>query len=288
MLRVSLVAAIVSALAGCAAPGQGIVAVLTDYGGKDHYVGALVANVLRANPHARIHTLTHEVEPFNVMQGAFILAECVCELPAGAVVLGVIDPGVGTDRKPIVIRTAGGHLLVGPDNGLFDLAVQRDGGAAEVRTIENESLMRPGPTSYTFHGRDIFGPVAGALSLGVPLVQVGPAADGYVRLNTPAPTRQRDGVAGVIVHVDYYGNLLTNIPASWMSDAPLGSAFDVVLGKHTQRVTWRHTYGDVAVGEFLALTTASGFVEIARNQQSAATSLEAVAGDAVQIRMPKP
>lgn len=269
--------------AGCAGPGQGTVALLTDYGSRDHYVGVLSANVLRANPSARLVTITHEIEPYNIEQGAAVLADAVPEFAPGTVVIGVVDPGVGTQRAAIVVVTRGGHILVGPDNGLFDPLIQRDGGARAVYRIENPNLMRPGGGSTTFHGRDIFAPVAGHLSRGVSPSAVGPRVRSWVTLEQPEPRAQGYTFSGAVIHVDRYGNLLTNMPAAWLEAVELGTVFCVRAGGHEVACTYRRTYGEVPEGDFVVLRNASGNVEVARNRGSAADVLNVRVGAAIQI-----
>jgi S-adenosylmethionine hydrolase len=269
--------------AGCAGPGLGTVAMLTDYGSRDHYVGVLCANVLRANPSARLVTITHEIEPYNIEQGAAVLADAVPEFAAGTVVIGVVDPGVGTQRAALVVVTHGGHMLVGPDNGLFDPLIQRDGGARAVYRIENPNLMRPGGGSTTFHGRDIFAPVAGHLSRGVAPAAVGPRVRSWVTLERPTPHAEGYTFSGAVIHVDRYGNLLTNMPAAWLEAVELGTVFRVRAGEQVVTCTYRLTYGEVAEGEFVVLRNASGNVEVARNRGSAAEVLEVREGAGIQI-----
>jgi S-adenosylmethionine hydrolase len=269
--------------AGCAPRPNGIVAVLTDYGTQDHYVGVLIANVLRANPHARIVTITHEIEPFNIAQGAFVLAEAGVEFPAGSVLLGIVDPGVGTERAPIVVVTAKGRILVGPDNGLLDPLIHRDGGARGVYRIANPALLRPGALSSTFHGRDLFAPIAGHLSRGVDPASVGPRLSEWVRLDLPEPVQAAGAMRGAVMHVDRYGNLLTNILADWLEALPMGAGVEVAAGQRQVMARYSRTYAEAPRGEFVALCNASGYVEIARNLESAAAQLNVHAGDPIEL-----
>lgn len=269
---------------GCAS-NRGLVLMLTDYGTKDHYVAVLEANVLAANPSARIVHITHDIEPFNVMQGAFVLAEAVPEFPAGTVVVGIVDPGVGSERYPVVVETNRGHLLVGPDNGLFDPLIVKEGGVKSIHRVENPALMRPGTLSSTFHGRDLFAPVAGHLSRGIRVTEVGPPVSEWERLDVAPPSREKDGASGTIIQVDYYGNILTNIPAMWMEGAPMGASYDMCVGDRRTPVRWSRTYSDVPRGEWLALQNASGHIEVARNLANAADTLNVNVGDAIAIKV---
>lgn len=270
-------------VAGCRSGPTGTVALLTDYGTQDHYAGVLSAAVLGANPHARLVPITHEIEPYNIAQGAFVLAEAGGEFPPGTVVVAIVDPGVGTARAPIVVQTRRGLLLVGPDNGLLDPLICRDGGARGVWRIENPHVVRAGAASSTFHGRDLFGPVAGHLSRGVRPEQVGPSVTTWVHLNLPEATHDERGLCGAVVHVDRYGNLLTNIPADWLGLTPPDGRLVVRCHGRTLVARAGRTYADVPVGAGVVLANASRYVEIARNQASAAEAFGGRAGDAVEI-----
>jgi len=284
MRSTTLALASLLVLAGCSTGQPHAVAVLTDFGTKDHYAAILTANVLRANPDARILTITHEIEPFNIVQGAFVLAEAVPEFPAGTVVLAVVDPGVGSERAPIVAVTKTGHVLVGPDNGLFDPLIRRTGGAKAVYRIANPALMRPDADSSTFHGRDLFAPVAGHLSRGVAPAAVGPALDTWVPLALSRPTRQGSTLQGTVIHVDRYGNLLTNIPGEWLAHFPFGTTLEIGVGDARQTCTWQKTYGDVPAQAYLVLRSASGNLEVAQNLGNAARTLGVRAGSAITLR----
>ncbi|MBI5865525.1 MAG: SAM-dependent chlorinase/fluorinase [Planctomycetes bacterium] len=287
MLRITGLVLTLALLSGCSAGGGNTVVMLTDYGTRDHYVAILAANVLKANPNAKMVAITHEIHPFNIMEGAFTLAEAVTEFTPGTVFLGIVDPGVGSDRTPIVVVTRTGHILVGPDNGLFDPAIARCGGAAAVYAIENPALLRPGTMSSTFHGRDIFAPVAGHMSAGVDPAKAGPLRTDWVHLDIQPAIRERDGVTGTILQVDYYGNLLSNIPASWMEGAPYGTAYEIAYEGKTERCTWQRTYSEVPKGAYLALGNAAGNIEFARNLDDAARTLAASVGQRITLRVPR-
>lgn len=285
MIRPACCTLALLALCGCSTGGRNTVAMLTDYGNRDHYVAILDANVLKSNPDAKIVTITHEISPFNIMEGAFTLAESVTEFTPGTVFLGIVDPGVGSERTPIAVLTNTGHVLVGPDNGLFDPSIQRCGGAT-VYAIENPALLRPGTMSSTFHGRDIFAPVAGHLSRGVAIEKVGPRRDDWVKLDVQPAIREKAGVTGTILQVDYYGNILTNIPATWMEGASYGTQYEVVVSGPSTPCTWQRTYSDVPKGACLALSNAAGNIEIARNLENAARAFGAEVGGRITLRIP--
>jgi len=284
MKRIALTGLLAALLAGCSTQRSGLVVMLTDYGTRDPYVGVLVAGVLRANPNARIEHLTHEIEPFQIAEGAYVLAETVPEFPTGTIVLAVVDPGVGTSRAPLVVTTQAGHTLVGPDNGLFDPLIRKDGGVTGIWRIESPRLLRPGAGSSTFHGRDLFAPIAGHLSRGVPPASVGPPLEHWEPLALPEPHETPDGLRGAVLHVDHYGNVITNIPGEWLRDVPMGTTFELVQESGSTRCALAATYADVSLRSFVLLENASGRLEIAQNQGHAAAILGLHAGDALLIK----
>ncbi|MGE0480329.1 MAG: S-adenosyl-l-methionine hydroxide adenosyltransferase family protein [Phycisphaerae bacterium] len=273
---------------GCAAPGRNYVGVLTDYGTRDHYAAVLTASILRANPEARIVPITHDIEPYNVVQGAFVLSEAVPAFPPGAVVLGIVDPG-GTARNPIVAVTQAGHLLVGPDNGLFDLLLRREGASA-VYLLERVDLVvsnrEEGPP------RDVFGPVAGYLSRGHGPETLGPRLDRWTRVDLAEPARENGVLHGAVLHVDRFGNLLTNLPGAWLKEHAVGTCFTVERVHRAPgaqplaraQCSRQRTYGDVPAGEYVAIEGASQQVEIARNQGDAAAALGIEVGDEIVLQ----
>lgn len=276
------------AATGCTGGARGAVALLTDYGTSDQYAGILAGNILRANPHAQVLTISHEIPPFDIVTGAFVLAEAGSEFPPETVLVGIVDPGVGTARAPIVVVTQTGRRLVGPDNGLFDLLIARDGGAAAVYEISNPQLVRAGPGSSTFHGRDLFAPVAGHLSRGIPPERVGPRRDNWVRLTIPQPQRSAGALSGAVLHVDRYGNILSNIPAEWLADVPLGTDLQVAVAGKQTAARYARTYGDVPESAFVLLRNAAGQLELARNLASAGATLGVSAGQELTVHLPEP
>lgn len=155
-------------------PVNGNVALLTDYGEQDFYVGALKGAILSACPSARIIDLSHDIPAYDVRLAAFALWDISREFPDGTVFVAIVDPGVGTTRRPVILQTSKGNWFVGPDNGIFTV-VDREMGPSVYRQITNSEWMRPGPISTTFHGRDIFGPAAGDLACGDPFRTPGPS-----------------------------------------------------------------------------------------------------------------
>ena len=186
-----------------------IVTLLTDFGVADYFVGAMKGAVLAVNPRAQVVDITHEIGAHDIEGAAFTLSAAYETFPAGTVHVAVVDPGVGSARRALV-ASARGHLFVGPDNGVFGYVCER---AKDVRVFHaNEPRFFRPSVSATFHGRDVFAPLAGALSLGVEPETLGPEVTDYVRLPFPAPRRVDEAtLEGSIIQVDRFGNCVTNI-----------------------------------------------------------------------------
>ena len=187
-----------------------LVTLTTDFGLRDAYVAAMKGVILSICPEARLVDVSHEVAPQDVMEAAFVLRQAVPYFPPEAVHLVVVDPGVGTARRPVALRH-GGHRFVGPDNGLFALLL--DGAAPETLVgLDRPAFWRTEAPSTTFHGRDVFAPVAAHLAAGRRLAEVGTPAAALESLHWALPIADAQGLRGWVVHVDHFGNGITNIP----------------------------------------------------------------------------
>jgi S-adenosyl-L-methionine hydrolase (adenosine-forming) len=248
-----------------------VITLLTDFGLSDTYVGQVKGAILAIAQGATLVDLTHAVPPQDVQAGAFLLWSAVEAFAAGTVHLAVVDPGVGSRRRALAVRSRRGDLLVGPDNGLLVPAVTRLGGADLAVELTHERYWRPSP-SRTFHGRDIFGPVAAHLANGVPLEAVGQPISDFRRLDLPEP----HGLAGEVIHVDAFGNLVTNLPAE-----RLPARFRVTIDGHV--VAAAPHYQAVKPGEFLALVGSAGLLEISARDASAARLTGATRGTPVRV-----
>lgn len=266
-----------------------IVALLTDYGTRDHYAGSLRGAVLAACPYATVTDITHEVTAHGVREAAFMLRATVTAFPAGTVFVAVVDPGVGTDRRGIAVR-AGGYFFVGPDNGVFSL-VLADHPDAEVRRLTNAGLFRA-QVSSTFHGRDIFGPVGGALARGTAFEETGPIVDDAFRFEFPKATPASDGsLHGRVIYVDIYGNLVCSIGgAEWalMVASTNGDLTELVAEVDGVVIPVVTTFGDVPEDEACAYLGSAGRIEVAVNLGSAAKRFSASLGTLVRIRRVNP
>lgn len=262
-----------------------IVALLSDFGTQDHYVGAMKGAVLSVCPDAQLVDLVHDLPPHDVEAGAFALAAATSSFPPGTVFLAVVDPGVGTSRRGLAAQ-AGAHLFVAPDNGLLSL-VLADHPAARVYELSNAHLFRP-EVSSTFHGRDVFGPVAGHLARGLAIEDVGPLVTDARRIPPPAIRRLAgEEWEAEVVHLDRFGNLTTNVSDRDLDDILGhfgGDPTAVVVVVEGTVVPLVRTYGEVAEGEGCALLGSSRRLEVAIHGGSAARLLGVARGAQVRIR----
>ena len=267
--RITPLIALAAALA-CAPETQrrepSAVLFLTDFGVKDGAVAVCKGVMWSIEPRLRIVDLTHEVPPYDIENAAEVLEQALPFYPAGTVAVAVVDPGVGSERKAAAILTKKGHLLVGPNNGIFTLVLETEGLDRAVE-LKNTKYFRPAQTSFTFHGRDIFSPVAAHLAAGTPLDSLGPPLV-PMRLDL-RPARLTNGrIAGVVRYIeDPYGNVVTNIPAALLDSARfhVGDSLEVKLGARSFRLVWGHTFSDVPRGQPLAVMQSRGLLSFSIN-----------------------
>ena len=258
---------------------HGIITLTTDFGLNDHYAGALKGAVLSVNPDARVIDITHLIQPGNIIEAAFIMVEACLFFPKGTVHIGVVDPGVGTKRRLVIIETEQ-YLFVGPDNGLLSLAAKKDGIKRVVEITAPRLFLNP--TSATFHGRDIFGPVAARLSIGLDPIEAGREIAGdIVSLKIPRPKRNGMALRGEVIHIDSFGNLIVNIKSADIERLSAKQVSISVKGAALKGI--KKTYGLAKQGSLLALIGSSGCLEIAVNQGNASKTLFAKVGDEVML-----
>jgi S-adenosylmethionine hydrolase len=254
-----------------------VVTLLTDFGTADYFVAAVKGVILTINPLVSLVDITHEIPPQDIEAGAFTLLTCYRDFPPGTIHLAVVDPGVGSTRRAIVVN-AGSHLFVGPDNGLFGYVYDNET-SHQTFQVTAKKYFRPGP-SPTFHGRDIFGPVAAALSKGVKPKKLGPRIKDEVRLGSLSPVKDRNGkLRGRIIHIDHFGNCITNFTRSDLPDTTGGT----LLIKRRVIKTFRQFFADKngSKDEIFAIWGSAGFLELALNGGSAAAILKAKRGDPI-------
>jgi S-adenosylmethionine hydrolase len=257
----------------------GLVTLLTDFGQRDYYVGAVKGTLLRLAPRARLVDLSHEIAPGDVEGAADLLAGAAPAFPEGTVHLAVVDPGVGSARRMVILE-AGGHRFVAPDNGL--LSPFLDGGQAWVVTRTDLFLRGPGAT---FHGRDRFAPIAAALVRGDHPAALGEPLPDPVRLALPAPRRE-PAAGGVVLHgrvvrVDRFGNLVTDLPAAWLDAPGRRAVVAEVAGRRAARLVSH--YAELALGEAGLLVGSLDTLELALRDASLAAAWGVERGAAVRV-----
>jgi S-adenosyl-L-methionine hydrolase (adenosine-forming) len=262
----------------------------TDFGLTDSYVAALKGVIYSINPEATVVDVCHNIQPQNIRQAAFVLSTVYQFFPSYTVHMVIVDPGVGTHRRAIMLKTPKYHF-VGPDNGVFSYVID----ACPNQPVPDSQCVKPGPdlkayvitkaeywrkpVSPTFHGRDIFAPVAARLSLGMPASSLGENVDIVTAFPVPHPARQAGMILAHILHIDNFGNLITNLRESDLSEA--GQSATIILGDHSIRGLVR-TYADESGP--VALIGSSGYLEIALGNGSAADFFRARVGDEVRLR----
>ena len=265
---------------------NGIITLTTDFGLADSYVGTMKGVVLSIAPTARMVDITHDISPQNIHQAAYLVQTFYSYFPAGTTHLVIVDPGVGSDRRAIVLCTPNA-MFVAPDNGVLtyvwhDALERWPRGTCSVFALANPSFWLP-QVSNTFHGRDIFAPVAAHLSAGAPLEEFGPQLTQIVEAELEQPATGRNGeLVGRIIHLDHFGNCITNITPRYLEQAGFDERLSVkIIDQHIAGIS--HTFADVAVGELIALIGSNGRLELAVRNGSAAQTLGVGIGDIVRV-----
>lgn len=265
-----------------------IICFYSDYGYTDDFVGTCHGVIKRLAPTVEVIDVAHGIDRGDVIGAAFVLRNTLPYMPDRAVHLAVVDPGVGGPRRAVALRSHGDRLFVGPDNGLLMLAVEADGGVAAARELTNTELWLS-PLSATFHGRDIFSPVAARLAEGLPLDVVGAYVDPetLVPLRLPLPEQHEDGLTAVAVLIDRFGNVALNLSAEQLKVAHVGPRVEVVAGDERYLAQVAPTFASVRPSDIVVLIDSYGQVAVAVNAGSAAEVLGLAPGDRVTIR-PRP
>lgn len=244
------------------------VAFLTDWGESDYFVGACKGVMLSINPRINLIDISHGVTPFDIVEGAYTLLYSAREFPEDTVFLAIVDPGVGTERKPILLVTEDNKYFIAPDNGILTL-IMNEMGVKEVYEITKRDYFRPGKISKDFHGRDIFSPVAAHISAGVPPAEMGPELDPNDLVRFPVYNSSvENGVAtGYVVYINQYGNIIVNVTQENLEElaVDVGDDVNITIGNKTQKIKIGTTYGDVEEGEFVCFVAANDILEIAIN-----------------------
>ncbi len=262
------------------------IAMLTDFGDRDAYVGIMKGVIAGICPAARVIDLTHGVPAQDAREGAWQLLSAYAHFPADTVFLCVVDPQVGTQRKALGVR-AGNYTFIGPDNGLMAWAMTAAAGEAmpTAHVLENPDYRLP-DVSATFHGRDVFAPAAAHCAAGVPLAAFGPAVEGWETLEFPQVESSQPGVlVGSVVHVDRFGNIVTNIAREALDAMRAADPTKPVVlqfrGAHIENIVT--AYADAPAGEIIALFGSTGYLELAINGGNAQHRFNATIGEAITV-----
>jgi len=254
----------------------------TDFGASDHYVGTMKGVLYGINPSALVVDISHAVASYDLLDGALTIAQAYSYFPVDTIHVVVVDPGVGSERRPLLARTEK-YSFVAPDNGVLSLVFEREQRLSVRHISSDHYFLRP--VSRTFHGRDVFAAVAGWLSKGVELANFGEEISDYTRFRMPQPKRLEDGrVQGVVLKVDKFGNVITNIapqdvPQFFATGPP---QFRILAGKH-EITSMRATYAEGTAGEVFGILGSMGFLELATNRGSAARALEVGKGAEIVV-----
>lgn len=259
------------------------IAILSDLGIRDYFVAAMKGVIISTNPNVTIVDITHEVPKQDIRTAAFTLANAAETFPKGTIFVAVVDPGVGTKRRCVLLQTRNGMSFIGPNNGIFTLVAERFG-VSKIYEITNKALMMP-KISLTFHGRDLMAPVAAHLSLGLKPSSVGPEIKALKRLKMSTPKLTEAKIVGCILNIDDFGNLITNIGADLITRfTGLGGILRVSVGGKDFKAKFVGTFGDVKPSENLCYVGSARSLEISRNMGNLAETLGAKSGDKVTLR----
>jgi len=258
-----------------------LITLLTDFGSQDYFVGAMKGVILSISPNATVVDITHEIPPQDIHAAAFNLLACYKDFPAGTIHVAVVDPGVGSDRRAILVECAN-QLFVGPDNGLFSWITECEGGFKAWQLSHDELLRKP--ASSTFHGRDVFAPVAATLSTGVAPTAVGPAIESIKKLGSLSPQTTAHGLQGSILHIDRFGNCVTNFTSAHVDEKRVAGGAKLIINNEEINNFRKFFAQPVGANDGLFMLVGStGFIEIAAQNASAASMLSAKRGDAVLL-----
>ncbi|MCX7816334.1 MAG: SAM-dependent chlorinase/fluorinase [Syntrophales bacterium] len=255
-----------------------IVTLITDFGTKDPFVGQMKGVMLSINPRIVIVDVTHQIPPFDVRKAAFVVSESFGYFPRGTIHVAVVDPGVGSARRPIIVA-AQGHLFVGPDNGIFSLIIDADDNYKVIK-IENVKFFFPERGS-TFHARDVFAPVAAWLAKGIPVEDFGPPVADPVTLNIDIPLILSNSIKGRVVYIDRFGNCITNIHKRMLPREDMSTQWEVLWRNRTVELVSH--YEAASKGDIFALFNSSGYLELFVFMGNCAAEWNFLCGDEVEL-----
>ena len=258
---------------------KGIITLLTDFGTEDSYVGAMKGVILSINPDAIIIDISHHIPPQDIMSGAFVLSQSAPFFPKGTVHIAVVDPGVGGKRRSILIETER-YFFIGPDNGIFDIALQREKVKQKIHLTNKNYFL--GYISSTFHGRDMFSPVAAYLSLSIDPSLFGKKVKRLTSLDVKKPFAKNGKITGRIIHIDRFGNLITNIDKDLLDRVFRARSFEIKVGDVIIKKLVS-SYAYAKEDEAVSLIGSSGFLEIAMREKNANIALGIKKGDNIIV-----
>lgn len=260
---------------------SGFITLMTDFGLADGFVATMKGVIYSINPKAIITDITHEINPYNLLGASFIFNSVYRFFPKGTVHVVVVDPGVGSERRPLAIETEN-YYFVAPDNGVLSLAIENE------KVLKIVELSKPkyflSEISNTFHGRDIFAPVSANLSLGVKLDLMGNRVDDIVKISAPEPKISENEIIGEIIYIDRFGNLITNVSQDLIKKLSAGKSIIIIAGNKTIMKISR-SYADAPIGQLLAIYNSFGNLEIAVNTGNASKTLNMQKGDTFTIQI---
>lgn len=263
-----------------------MIALFTDFGRRDAYVAQTKGAIISINPQARLLDLTHDIEPFDIREAAYLLEQATRYFPARTICMAVVDPGVGSARRPIVLRTRAEKFYVGPDNGLFTRVIESEGLAAAY-LLQEAAFFRCPAVSATFHGRDIFGPVAAHLARGIAPWRFGPPVNDLILLPQPSARLVGRTIRGEVVHVDGFGNIVTNVNATYLTDFFAGQQIQVTFADATRLLPFCQTYAAAPPGTLIGLINSDATFEVAICQGRAVDHVAVQVGDPIILEGPE-
>ncbi|HEY2931991.1 MAG TPA: SAM-dependent chlorinase/fluorinase [Acidobacteriota bacterium] len=257
-----------------------LVTLITDFGLREYFVGAIKGAMLSINPDLSIVDISHQINSHDILEAAFTIRCAYSAFPPRTIHLVIVDPGVGSRRRALIVATEN-YYFIGPDNGIFSLIYEAEP-VQRVVSITSEHYFRR-PVSRTFHGRDVFGPVAAWMARGIEIGKFGEEISDYTKLTPPKPKKGADGkVQGIILHIDKFGNLITNIDQTALGKLGTPAKF-TVAGKEVASIVG--SYAEGQPGEPFALVGSAGFYEISMQKSSAAKALQAQRGAEVVVQL---
>lgn len=261
-----------------------IITLTTDFGSSDPYVAEMKGVILGIRPETKIVDITHQVEKFDIKKAGYILATASSYFPEKTIHVVVVDPGVGTERRVILVQTENSYLI-GPDNGVLSLAAKNQG-VKHIYSIENSKFMRS-EVSHTFHGRDIFAPAAAYLAKGTPPSKLGVRLSRMRTPNFAKTTKRKNVLIGEVIYVDSFGNIVTNLNKKDLKEMGIKKKVNLKINNNELQLKIGKAYAEVEIGQPLGIIGSHKFLEVSLNQGNASKRFQTKVGDTVAISHPE-